>query len=171
LTNNSAEDINPAFSPDGREILFQTDRGGSKDIYVMQRDGSDQRIMYASSGTEENPEWAPSTLTCDHKQVTVLGTPGNDNLVGTSQNDVIIGGGGSDRITGGAGNDTICSGKGDDTITAGPGSDKLWGAAGADTLQGRGGADFLNGGPGHDLCNGAGGTDRGKLCERRHSIP
>lgn len=33
LTNHPSRDQLPAFSPDGKWILFQSDRGGSVDIY------------------------------------------------------------------------------------------------------------------------------------------
>jgi TolB protein len=50
LTNNSARDVNPAWSPDGSKILFQSDRLGAfaqyHDIWVMNADGSNpQRIV------------------------------------------------------------------------------------------------------------------------------
>ena len=33
LTSNEATDANPAFSPDGKTILFSTDRDGNAEIY------------------------------------------------------------------------------------------------------------------------------------------
>ena len=40
LTNNSASDNAPSWSPDGTRIAFWSDRGSNRDIYVMNADGS-----------------------------------------------------------------------------------------------------------------------------------
>ena len=40
LTNNSAQDEEPAWAPDGRRLAFVSTRGGNADIYVMNADGS-----------------------------------------------------------------------------------------------------------------------------------
>ncbi len=45
LTTDSAADINPAFSPDGSHIAFMSDRTGKNLPYVMNADGSGQRIL------------------------------------------------------------------------------------------------------------------------------
>lgn len=39
LTNDPANDVMPAISPDGKTIAFASDRGGSWDIYLMDIDG------------------------------------------------------------------------------------------------------------------------------------
>jgi Ca2+-binding RTX toxin-like protein len=63
LTVNTDEDNNAAFSPDGRKIVFASDRGtGFYDIYVMDANGGNPvRITFATSGTTENfgPDWSP----------------------------------------------------------------------------------------------------------------
>ena len=45
LTTNNASDINPVFSPDGSHIAFMSDRTGITLPYVMNADGSGQRIL------------------------------------------------------------------------------------------------------------------------------
>ena len=40
LTNNSATDHGPSWSPDGLKIVFHSDRDGDHEIYVMNTDGS-----------------------------------------------------------------------------------------------------------------------------------
>ena len=39
LTDHSARDGEPAWSPDGQRIAFSSDRDGNYDIYVMNADG------------------------------------------------------------------------------------------------------------------------------------
>ena len=45
LTRNPARDGHPAWSPDRRTIGFVSNRGGNRDIYVMNADGSRQRNL------------------------------------------------------------------------------------------------------------------------------
>ena len=40
ITENSAIDTSPSFSPDGKFISFNSDRSGLQQIYVMRSDGS-----------------------------------------------------------------------------------------------------------------------------------
>jgi len=49
LTNNSAWDTKPAWSPDGNSIAFTSDREGNSDIYLMDSDGSNQRRVVESA--------------------------------------------------------------------------------------------------------------------------
>ncbi|MFC2022905.1 TolB family protein, partial [Chloroflexota bacterium] len=46
LTDDPARDMLPAWSPDGSRIAFLSDRGGSNRWWVMDPDGSNQRLMY-----------------------------------------------------------------------------------------------------------------------------
>ena len=43
LTHGPAYDAQPRYSPDGREIVFVSDRAGSEDVWVMGSDGSSPR--------------------------------------------------------------------------------------------------------------------------------
>ena len=40
LTNGAGSDLRPSWSPDGRRIVFQSDRDGDPDIYIINADGS-----------------------------------------------------------------------------------------------------------------------------------
>ena len=47
LTNHRADDLNPVCSPTGEEILFVSDRGGERDLYIMRADGGGERPCFA----------------------------------------------------------------------------------------------------------------------------
>lgn len=59
LTNNSANNVAPAWSPDGRQIAFTSDRDGSWHIYVMNADGSGQTRLTNTSANDYTPAWSP----------------------------------------------------------------------------------------------------------------
>lgn len=46
-------------SPDGRQIVFYSGRDGDYEIYIMNRDGSDQRRLTASRGRDASPAFSP----------------------------------------------------------------------------------------------------------------
>ncbi|MFA7639583.1 MAG: Tol-Pal system protein TolB, partial [Parvibaculum sp.] len=45
--------------PDGRRITFESDRGGSQQIYVMDADGSNQKRISFGQGSYATPVWSP----------------------------------------------------------------------------------------------------------------
>src|SRR5436309_501231 len=60
IATGNAWDMQPRYSPDGREIAFTSDRGGGDNIWVMNRDGSSPRAMTKESFRLLNgPEWTP----------------------------------------------------------------------------------------------------------------
>ena len=59
LTNNSAEDGSPAWSPDGRRIAFYSLRDGNYEIYVMNADGSGVTRLTNNSADDVTPAWSP----------------------------------------------------------------------------------------------------------------
>ncbi|MGE5553694.1 MAG: Ig-like domain-containing protein [Betaproteobacteria bacterium] len=58
--SNWAVDEQPAWSPDGKRLLFVSDRSGSPDIYQLDLDnpGAAPVLMVSGQGTQTNPAWA-----------------------------------------------------------------------------------------------------------------
>ena len=102
---------------------------------------------------------------CLDRTVTIVGTPGDDDLSGGLGRDVFLGLGGDDVFQGSLDVDRACGGKGSDRLIAGPGNDRLAGNRGRDVLLGEGGDDLLIGGPGTDRCRGGPGQDITRRCE------
>jgi len=60
LLTGNAWDIQPRYSPNGREIAFSSDRGGGDNIWVMNRDGSNPRAITKETFRLLNgPAWSP----------------------------------------------------------------------------------------------------------------
>lgn len=59
ISNNSGDDRDPAWSPDGKSIAFTSDRDGNTEIYIMNADGTDQTRVTNSPENEHHPEWSP----------------------------------------------------------------------------------------------------------------
>lgn len=59
LTQNDADDVTPAWSPDGSHIAIQSDRDGNDEIYVMNADGDDPRRLTNSATPDRHPSWSP----------------------------------------------------------------------------------------------------------------
>lgn len=59
LTTSPWLDINPSFSSDGRQLAFQSDRGGRMEVWVMNADGSDQRSLTSVGVTGHFLMWSP----------------------------------------------------------------------------------------------------------------
>jgi Ca2+-binding RTX toxin-like protein len=114
------------------------------------------------------PAEARPQLKCMRRWVTMIGTPGEDQLHGTEKRDVILALAGDDEIKLGK-NDVACGGRGDDTvygssngdehIHAGPGQDTVYPYSGDDVVRGGKGNDQLVGNFGRDLVMGERGSD------------
>jgi Tol biopolymer transport system component len=66
LTDGSAYDVFPAWSPDGTQLAFSSNRDAppagrtsQEDIYVMNADGSNMRRLTDADGEDSCPEWSP----------------------------------------------------------------------------------------------------------------
>jgi hypothetical protein len=60
LTQNTAYDGMPDWSPDGAKIAFVSERDGNSEIYVMESDGSNPMRLTSATANDIAPAWSPS---------------------------------------------------------------------------------------------------------------
>jgi Tol biopolymer transport system component/imidazolonepropionase-like amidohydrolase len=60
LSRGMSFDTQPRFSPDGRHIVFVSDRDGSENVWIMNTDGSSAKRLTSGKDTVFiSPEWTP----------------------------------------------------------------------------------------------------------------
>lgn len=60
LIASTRADLNPQFSPDGKRIVFCSDRGGSMEIWVSDKDGSNaMQLTSMGAVITGSPRWSP----------------------------------------------------------------------------------------------------------------
>src|SRR5262245_1567288 len=60
ITSGQGYDMQPAFSPDGRKLVFISDRNGSENVWLANSDGTKPRAL--TTGERDNymsPIWTP----------------------------------------------------------------------------------------------------------------
>ena len=57
LTSNESEDSYPVWSPDGKQLAFQSNRDGNFGIYTMNIDGTGVTRLTDSPTDETGPTW------------------------------------------------------------------------------------------------------------------
>lgn len=60
LTDDPAQDVMPAVSPDGNYITFASDRSGSWDLYIMPFEGGKVVQLTNESANDLHPTWSPN---------------------------------------------------------------------------------------------------------------
>ena len=60
LTNGDAEELAPAWSPDGKKIAFASNWSGHFNIFVMDADGSNVEQLTTFKGGDKHPAWSPN---------------------------------------------------------------------------------------------------------------
>lgn len=59
VSNSPSFDTNPSFSPDGRELLFNSNRDGNDELYLMNADGSGVRRLTNHPAKEAFHDFSP----------------------------------------------------------------------------------------------------------------
>ncbi len=59
LTKNEANDDSPNWTPDGKRIVFESDRSGGSQVYVMDTDGANVRQLTQEKIAAQSPKLAP----------------------------------------------------------------------------------------------------------------
>lgn len=57
LTDGNGQDDQPAWSPDGKYLVFVSERTGDAELFLMRADGSGQTRLTASPGADWLPRW------------------------------------------------------------------------------------------------------------------
>ena len=73
LTHNGAEDLGPAWSPNGDKIAFSSNRDGDHEIYTMDAGGSNLTPLTNNSVFDSSPSWSP-----DGKRIVFTRLEGGD---------------------------------------------------------------------------------------------
>ena len=61
LTDNTAADFDPAWSPNGTQIAFRSERDGDSDIYKMDTDPTtNDATRLTKDGASDYPDWSPN---------------------------------------------------------------------------------------------------------------
>ncbi len=70
LTNDPFYKQDPSFSPDGKSIVYSSDKGGFEAIYIMDlASRKSRRVTHQSAGAEMQPSWSPDgKQIADHDQ-------------------------------------------------------------------------------------------------------
>jgi dipeptidyl aminopeptidase/acylaminoacyl peptidase len=185
-TAPSHDSLNPAWSPDGSRIAFDSTRDGNREVYVINADGTGLVNVSNDPSTDYAPAWSP-----DGTQLSFTSTRAGQDDIWTI--DVGSFGASSARmptaaapaqprnltasidtaaekpkwqaaaactIVGTARGETLVGTSGPDTICGGGGNDTVSGGTGADVIRGGAGADNLKGEGGNDEIVGGSGRDR-----------
>jgi TolB protein len=71
------DDGMPDYSPDGKRIVFTSNRDRQAEIYVMNADGSGQRRLTRKPGDDFSPRFSP-----DGREIAFTALPGTVLVVG-----------------------------------------------------------------------------------------
>src|SRR2546423_15609604 len=85
LTNNSAYDAECAYSPEGKWIVFTSNRSQDLDLYVMRNDGSHVVQLTKTPGYDGGPFFSP-----DGKRIVYRSDRANNNLLQIYTSDLVF---------------------------------------------------------------------------------
>jgi TolB protein len=83
LTQDPANGMYPTWSPDGRRIAFMSWRNGKTELFSMNADGTDQRVLFSPvTGSAIDPRWSP-----DGSRIVFVETPATEQTFGQTAPD------------------------------------------------------------------------------------
>lgn len=59
ITNSTAIDVSASFAPDGKQIVFNSDRNGRRHLYIADSDGKNVKRISRERGSYYTPVWSP----------------------------------------------------------------------------------------------------------------
>ena len=62
ITENTLMDVYPVWSPDGNQIAFLSWRKNDLDVFIMSKDGSNQKQLYDSGSHDADIDWVGSNI-------------------------------------------------------------------------------------------------------------
>ncbi len=83
LTAAAARDVSPRWSPDGTRVAFVSDRGGSKQLWVIAATGGEARALTSGKLAPGEPVWSP-----DSRWIAFVGKP--EPEAGQEESDVRV---------------------------------------------------------------------------------
>jgi Tol biopolymer transport system component len=79
LTDNDYWNVYPVWSPDGSELAFLSWRDATLDIWKMNPDGGDQKLLYDSGGHDADIDWWGDLITFTRdSQIWVMNSDGSE---------------------------------------------------------------------------------------------
>jgi dipeptidyl aminopeptidase/acylaminoacyl peptidase len=63
LTNSPKQDRHPRFSPDGKKLLFESNRSGDNQLWVLSLDGGEAQQLTTIATEAGNSQWSPDGKT------------------------------------------------------------------------------------------------------------
>jgi Tol biopolymer transport system component len=74
ISDEYSRDMQPAWSPDGKQIAFVTTRKGPSQVWLMDSDGSNQRLFsHSRDMIDSNPTWSPDGQSILFTQLVTVG--------------------------------------------------------------------------------------------------
>jgi WD40 repeat protein len=68
ITKNQADDLDPAWSPDGTKLAFASNRAGGYDIFTMNADGTNATRLTTSQNDDVRPSWVQNKITFESER-------------------------------------------------------------------------------------------------------